>query len=272
MTRPVFVVVFAMSALATGPAAAQPLRPSETTGPAAVSPAEGDGQVWLAPEQFPLDQPGLAVPFRSIGRDFGHFFGSQDNLKLLALFGGAALAGHQWDDDEGMRGTHMADRPFTAGNIGGGTAAQAGLAVGTWVIGRATGSRRMSAVGADLIEAQVVAQTVIQGLKHTVQRERPDGSDNRSFPSGHTGSAFATATVLQRHFGWKVGAPAYAFGAYVGAARIATDKHHLSDVLLGAGIGLVAGRSVTMGIGGHRFDVGVTPTTGRGAMVTFSRN
>ena len=161
--------------------------------------------------------------------------------------------------------------PFTAGNIGGGTAAQVGLAVGTWVIGRATGSPRMSAVGADLIEAQVVAQTVIQGLKHTVQRERPDGSDNRSFPSGHTGSAFATATVLQRHFGWKVGAPAYAFGAYVGAARIATDKHHLSDVLLGAGIGLVAGRSVTMGIGGHRFDVGVTPTTGRGAAVTFSR-
>ena len=165
-----------------------------------MSPAEADSQVWLAPEQFPLGQPGLAVPFRSIGRDFGHFFGSQANLKLLALFGGAALAGHQWDDDEGLRGTHMADRPFTAGNIGGGTAAQAGLAVGTWVIGRATGSPRMSAVGADLIEAQVVAQTVIQGLKYTVQRERPDGSNNRSFPSGHTGSAFATATVLQRHF------------------------------------------------------------------------
>ena len=77
--------------------------------------------------------------------------------------------------------------------------------------------------------------------------------------------------MLQRHFGWKVGVPAYAFGAYIGAARLAADKHHLSDVLMGAGIGLVAGRAVTVGVGSQRFDVGVAPAPGRGAMVTFSR-
>jgi membrane-associated phospholipid phosphatase len=104
-----------------------------------------------------------------------------------------------------------------------------------------------------------------------VRRTRPDGSDNVSFPSGHTASAFATASVLQRHYGWKIGVPAYAFGAYVASARLAADKHHLSDVLMGAGIGLVAGRAVTVGMGGQRFDLGVAPTPGRGAMVTFTR-
>ena len=77
--------------------------------------------------------------------------------------------------------------------------------------------------------------------------------------------------MLQRHLGWKVGAPAYAIAAYVGAARLAADKHHVSDVLMGAGIGLVAARSVTVGVGSQRFDVGVAPTAGRGAVVTFTR-
>jgi membrane-associated phospholipid phosphatase len=131
-------------------------------------------------------------------------------------------------------------------------------------------SPRLAAVGGDLIEAQVLTQTVVQALKFSVQRPRPDGSDRLSFPSGHTASSFATASVLERHFGWKAGVPAYAFASYVGAARMAADKHHLSDVLVGAGVGIVAGRSVTIGVGDHRFDMGVAPTTG-GAMVTFNR-
>jgi membrane-associated phospholipid phosphatase len=128
----------------------------------------------------------------------------------------------------------------------------------------------MTALGADLVEAQIVTQTVVQGLKYSVRRPRPDGSNNLSFPSGHTASTFATATVLQRHLGWKVGVPAYAFATYVGAARMSADKHHLSDVLVGAGLGIVAGRSVTVGLGGQKFDLGVAPTTG-GAMVSFHR-
>jgi len=48
----------------------------------------------------------------------------------------------------------------------------------------------------------------VQALTFTVQRTRPDGSDNSSFPSGHSASAFATTGVLQHHYGWKVGVPA----------------------------------------------------------------
>ena len=65
------------------------------------------------------------------------------------------------------------------------------------------------------MRAQVLSQTLVQALKYTVRRERPDGSNNKSFPSGHSASAFATATVLHRHYGWKIGVPAYALGGYV---------------------------------------------------------
>ncbi len=90
---------------------------------------------------------------------------------------------------------------------------------------------------------------MVQALKFTVQRERPDGSNSQSFPSGHASSAFATAAVLHRHYGWKVGAPAYALGSYVALARMSWNRHHATDVVMGAGFGIAAARTVTMTVG-----------------------
>jgi len=70
-----------------------------------------------------------------------------------------------------------------------------------------------------------------------------------SIPSGHSSGTFATATVLQRRYGWKVGIPAYRFAAYVAASRLSENKHLLSDVILGAAIGIMGGRTVTVGRG-----------------------
>ena len=92
-----------------------------------------------------------------------------------------------------------------------------------------------------------LSQGLVHAGKFASHRSRPDGSDPYSLPSGHTASAFATATVLQRHFGWKAGIPAYGFGAYVAASRMSANKHHLSDVVIGAAIGVAAGRTVTVG-------------------------
>jgi membrane-associated phospholipid phosphatase len=107
-------------------------------------------------------------------------------------------------------------------------------------------------------------------LKHTIQRERPDGSNDASFPSGHSASAFATATVLQRHYGWKVGAPAYALGGYIALARMAWNRHHATDVVMGAGFGIASARTVTMSVAKARFNVGVRPEVG-GASVNFTK-
>lgn len=271
MPRPAFAAVFAVSCLFAGPTLAQEVRPTSATAPAGLSSPEQANPVWVRPAQLPLtpDTPKRS-PLRALGADFGRFFAASDSGRLLATFGTLALAGHEFDRQTRRAARAWGGAAFTAGNIGGGTPAQLGLAFGTWAFGKALGAPQATAVGADLLSAQIVTQTVVQGLKYSVGRPRPDQSNQRSFPSGHTASSFATATVLQRHFGWKVGVPAYAFGAYVAAARVASDKHYLSDVLMGAGIGLVAGRAVTVELRRQRFALGVAPTTG-GAAITFTR-
>lgn len=77
-----------------------------------------------------------------------------------------------------------------------------------------------------------------QALKHIVQKPRPDGSDNFSFPSGHTTSAFSGAAFIQRRYGWKYGVPSYLLASFVGYSRIQAKKHDGWDVLAGATIGI----------------------------------
>lgn len=89
------------------------------------------------------------------------------------------------------------------------------------------------------------ATLVTTGLKETISKERPDGSDNRSFPSGHTSSSFAAAATLTNRYGWKVGLPAHALAAFVGASRIEADRHDVVDVLAGAAIGSLSGFLIT---------------------------
>lgn len=74
-------------------------------------------------------------------------------------------------------------------------------------------------------------------LKYAIKEDRPDYSNTLSFPSGHTGIAFANATFLQRRYGWKLGVPAYIIAGYVGWGRVYAKKHHWWDVLAGAAIG-----------------------------------
>jgi membrane-associated phospholipid phosphatase len=77
-----------------------------------------------------------------------------------------------------------------------------------------------------------------QALKHLVLEKRPDGSDNYSFPSGHTTSAFSGAAFVQQRYGWKYGFPSYILASYVGYTRVQAQKHYIWDVLGGAVIGI----------------------------------
>ena len=74
------------------------------------------------------------------------------------------------------------------------------------------------------------------GLKAVVHAERPDGSGDDSFPSGHTSSAFWGASFLHYRYGWRYGLPAYALATLVGASRIEANKHLLPDVLASVAI------------------------------------
>ena len=81
---------------------------------------------------------------------------------------------------------------------------------------------------------------------------------------------FASAAVLDGHFGWKVAVPAYAMASWVAASRLHSDRHYLSDVIAGATIGILAGRSVTLGRGPARFSVSPMATRG-GIGMSFLR-
>lgn len=74
-------------------------------------------------------------------------------------------------------------------------------------------------------------------LKYTVNELRPDHSNYHSFPSLHSTVSFATAAFLQRRYGWKFGAPAYALATYVAVGRVLAKKHHWWDCVVGAAIG-----------------------------------
>lgn len=86
---------------------------------------------------------------------------------------------------------------------------------------------------------------ITQGLKEAFPSRRPDGSDNKSFPSGHTSTSFAAAATLHNRYGWEAGLPAYVVASFVGLSRVEARKHRVGDVLVGAAIGTATGHLIT---------------------------
>ena len=79
--------------------------------------------------------------------------------------------------------------------------------------------------------------------KFLTERARPDMSSNRSFPSGHTTAAFAGAHILMKeykHISPWIGVSGYAVATSVGFLRLANNKHWFSDVIVGAGFGILS--------------------------------
>ena len=210
------------------------------------------------------------VPFTGVVADaIGDFrnIPTWTNVAILAAGGiGASLARvSDGNVSRTMSGSESLGSFFRVGETVGGARVQIAAGLGTYAVGLISRQNRVSAIGADLIQAQILAQTMTASIKMSVGRTRPDGTQY-SFPSGHSSVTFATATVLQRDLGWKVGIPAYGLATYVAASRIQDRRHFLSDVAFGAAIGIVAGRSVTVGNGNAKFAVAPSATPGGGGI------
>jgi len=95
----------------------------------------------------------------------------------------------------------------------------------------------------------LLASGTVYGLKRAFPEERPDHSDRKSFPSGHSADAFAAAATLENRYGWKAGLPAFALASFVATARVEARKHHWYDCVAGAAIGTGSGFLLT-----HRHD------------------
>jgi membrane-associated phospholipid phosphatase len=127
----------------------------------------------------------------------------------------------------------------------GGAPIWSGAVVGAlFVGGRFAGGPRFRAATYDWLEAYLVTAGYTELVKEVAGRTRPNGQDDRSFPSGHASNAFALATVAERHYGWKVGVAAYGVAGLVGLSRLRQNAHFLSDVVGGATLGYVVGRTV----------------------------
>lgn len=84
-----------------------------------------------------------------------------------------------------------------------------------------------------------------EALKRSFPERRPDGSDRRSFPSGHTSTSFAAASTIHHRYGWRAGVPAQLVAAFVGVARVQARRHFWYDVVVGAAIGEASGLLLT---------------------------
>lgn len=89
----------------------------------------------------------------------------------------------------------------------------------------------------------LIMSTSVFIIKRSSSEQRPDSSDNYSFPSGHTATAFAAAEFLRLEY--KDKSPSYGIGGYAIAAatgylRLYNNKHWLGDVLTGAGVGILS--------------------------------
>ncbi len=84
----------------------------------------------------------------------------------------------------------------------------------------------------------------VNSIKYTAQEMRPDGSTRNSFPSGHTATAFTSATILHKEYGltrspwWSVGG--YTMATATGVMRVLNNRHWVSDIFAGAGIGILS--------------------------------
>ncbi|MCB1019422.1 MAG: phosphatase PAP2 family protein [Acidobacteria bacterium] len=233
---------------------------------AAIAAAIWLGTCTLAAQNEPIEAPPLKRFPSDLAKNFVGL-ASTDNLKPL-LYGGL-LTGAAAIPEQNIE-TYFKRRDEAFESIGEpgeylGDARLIGASLGTaFVVSRLSGGPRFQRTTYEIAQGLVINGAITGATKKLVGRERPNGENHNSFPSGHTSTAFTWATVLQRNYGWKLGVPAYLTASYIGATRLEENAHHLTDVFAGATIGYIVGRTVTRSHhkGLQRFTWNVTPVRG----------
>ena len=208
----------------------------------------------------PPAHTGFGALARDTWADFKSFPRRRSTWVILGIGAGGALLAHPVDDDVNARlvGKKSAKWFWAPGKVIGAAPTQAGLAIGLYAIGRyvvppdpdapategtSPRTNKWSHMGFDLLRAQIVSQSFVLATKYAVRRDRPTGACC-SFPSGHAASAFAAASVIERHFGYRMSVPSMVIATYVATSRLHDNVHFLSDVIMGSAIGTATGWTV----------------------------
>jgi PAP2 superfamily protein len=242
----VLAMMLSGQAVIPGALDVQPSQPPQAQ--AQPEPKAQDSQEQKPEAKEPPTPPhtGIHALFGDLVEDVKHLPAMQ-NLYLAAIGGGLAAAAHPADRTLNARLVSNYDtvnKAFAPGKYIGDTPEQVALSLGTYAFGRIFKQPKTSHLGMDLLQAQILTELLVQPIKFAAGRERPDGSNHQSFPSGHAAVTFATATVIERHLGWRKSLLAYTIASYVAASRLHDNRHYLSDVIFGAAVGSIAGRTV----------------------------
>jgi membrane-associated phospholipid phosphatase len=284
------MVIAVAVVITVAPARAQDLRPAadldagiraavrEALAQSAAAPDFAGDAVAAPQDAAPPPTPthtGLSALAVQTWGDFKSFPQRPSTWVILGVAGAGALAVHPLDDNvvnhfENSTGGSAFWAPGKyIGGIGMAVAPVTIYVLGRYVFAPAADqpqTNKWSHLGFDLVRAQIVNEVIVQAVKFSVQRTRPNG-DNYSFPSGHSAATFAFASVLERHFGYRFAWPTVAIASYVAASRLHDNVHYLSDVVFGAGLGTAVGWTV---VGRHgRDSYAIVPSIGPHA-VTFT--
>lgn len=219
----------------------------------------------------PRSHTGLRALAIETGKDFVAFPKRRSTWVILGVGAGLAALAHTVDAEvnQHLSGSTAADAFFAPGEIIGAAYTQVGVAVGLyaagrWVLPHTAGkpkTNKLTHLGFDLLRAQVVSQVIVRAMRYSVRRDRPTG-ECCSFPSGHAATAFAAASVIERHFGRRLSWPAMAAATYVGMSRLHANRHYLSDVVFGAAVGTAIGWTVVGRHGRSTFALVPVPVDG----------
>jgi len=264
-----------------------PATPVETQTPAAgttgTATAPSPGQTSPIPNTTPAlpQHTGLATLVRDTVHDYAAFPVRESTWWILGIGGGLAAAFHPLDDDinSHLISSSAADKIWKPGHIIGGPVIYI-VPVALYIGGRyllpnvsdQNQTNKISHLGLDMVRAELLEEGIVQALKFSVRRERPDGSNNKSFPSGHAAATFAVASVLERHLGYRAAWPTFVIATYVATSRLHDNVHFLSDVLFGAAIGTASGWTVVGRHGRTNYAVSPVPVPGGFAVMVTPRS
>jgi membrane-associated phospholipid phosphatase len=260
--------------------------PVETQTPAGTSgtaTASTPGQTSPIPNTTPALPPhtGLSTLVRDTVHDYAAFPQRESTWWILGIGGALAAAFHPLDDDinSHLVSSSAADKIWKPGHIIGGPVIYV-VPVALYIGGRyllpnvsdENQTNKLSHLGLDMVRAELLEEGIVQALKFSVRRERPDGSNNQSFPSGHAAVTFAVASVLERHLGYRAAWPTFVIATYVATSRLHDNVHFLSDVLFGAAIGTASGWTVVGRHGRTNYAVSPVPVPGGFAVMVTPRS
>lgn len=242
------ILAFGLSAPQTSAQTPTPADPAAQTQPTSQNTGDQKPAEQKAEAKEPPTPPhtGIRALFANFVEDVKHL-PSKQNLYLAGIGGGLAGVAHPFDQTFNVRLRSHYDTvnaAFAPGKYFGNTPEQVALSVGTYAYGRIFDQPKTAHLGMDLLQAQLLTEMLVQPIKLATHRMRPDQSNRHSFPSGHAAVTFAGATVFERHVGWRKSLLAYTVASYVAASRLHDNRHYLSDVVFGAAVGSIAGRTV----------------------------